>query len=90
MAEVVRQNSAVRISVEGHTDSIGPADYNQSLSERRAEAVRDMLINSQEVSGGQVTAVGRGESVPIADNMIGAGRATNRRVQFILGVAGGE
>jgi adhesin transport system outer membrane protein len=73
VAEVVRKNTAVRISVEGHTDSV---------------AVRDMMVSSHTVNSRQVSAVGYGESVPIADNATEEGRAINRRVQFVLGVAG--
>jgi outer membrane protein, adhesin transport system len=88
VAEVVRKNSAVRMTVEGHTDSTGPAEYNQNLSERRANAVRDMMMSSHTVKASQVSAVGHGESVPVADNATEEGRSTNRRVQFILDVAG--
>lgn len=66
--------------VEGHTDSRGNDDYNQKLSERRANAVRDTLISDFGVSPGKVTAVGYGESRPIATNDTDAGRAENRRV----------
>jgi OOP family OmpA-OmpF porin len=66
--------------VEGHTDSRGNDDYNQKLSERRAVAVRDTLINSFGVDDSKVTAVGYGESRPIATNDTASGRAQNRRV----------
>jgi OOP family OmpA-OmpF porin len=66
--------------VEGHTDSRGNDEYNQKLSERRADAVRDTLITKFGVSDSKVTAVGYGESRPIATNDTAAGRAENRRV----------
>jgi OOP family OmpA-OmpF porin len=66
--------------VEGHTDSIGNDDYNQRLSERRANAVRNVLVSNFGVSPGKVTSVGYGESRPVADNDTAAGRAENRRV----------
>jgi outer membrane protein OmpA-like peptidoglycan-associated protein len=66
--------------VEGHTDSIGTDDYNQRLSERRAAAVRNVLVSSFGVSASKVTSVGYGESRPIATNDTSAGRAENRRV----------
>jgi OOP family OmpA-OmpF porin len=64
---------------EGHTDSTGPEAFNQVLSERRAQSVVDFLA-AQGVGTGRVTAVGFGESKPIADNATREGRAENRRV----------
>jgi OOP family OmpA-OmpF porin len=66
--------------VEGHTDSIGTDEYNQRLSDRRAAAVRNVLVSDFGVSSSKVTSVGYGESRPIADNDTAAGRAENRRV----------
>ena len=68
-------------TVEGFTDSIGTELYNQALSERRASAVRDVLVNKFGVSSARVRAVGYGESRPIADNNTAEGRALNRRVE---------
>lgn len=73
-----RQTSTV---VEGHTDSIGTDAYNQRLSERRANAVRDVLINEHGLESNRVDAVGYGESRPVADNSTEEGRAINRRVE---------
>ena len=67
------------ITVEGYTDSRGSSAYNQDLSEKRANAVKDEMI-SNGIDGGLITAIGRGESSPIADNETSAGRAKNRRV----------
>jgi OOP family OmpA-OmpF porin len=66
--------------VEGHTDSRGSDEYNQRLSERRAAAVRDYLITQFGIDSSRVSAVGYGESRPIATNDTDAGRAQNRRV----------
>jgi OOP family OmpA-OmpF porin len=66
--------------VEGHTDSRGNDAYNQKLSERRAEAVRDTLTTKFGVAAGKVSAVGYGEARPIATNDTAEGRAENRRV----------
>jgi outer membrane protein OmpA-like peptidoglycan-associated protein len=63
----------------GHTDSVGDEAYNQKLSERRAQAVVDFLY-AQGVSPGRITAIGMGETKPIADNATEEGRAQNRRV----------
>ena len=66
--------------VEGYTDSKGSDEYNQKLSERRANAVRDYIVNEFNVAGSRVSAVGYGEANPIATNDTDAGRALNRRV----------
>jgi OOP family OmpA-OmpF porin len=63
----------------GHTDSVGDEAYNQKLSERRAQAVVDFLT-AQGVAAGRVTAIGMGETKPLADNATEEGRAQNRRV----------
>jgi OOP family OmpA-OmpF porin len=73
------QNPAVRIEVAGHTDSVGNDAYNQALSERRANTVRDFLI-SRGVAADRLTAKGYGETEPMADNGTEEGRALNRRV----------
>ncbi|MNU03582.1 Outer membrane porin F precursor [compost metagenome] len=67
--------------MEGHTDSVGTYAYNQKLSERRAAAVRDVLVNQYGVADARVSSVGYGESRPVADNATDAGRAVNRRVE---------
>jgi OOP family OmpA-OmpF porin len=69
------------LKVKGHTDSTGPKAYNQKLSERRAQAVKDYLV-SQGVSASVITTEGYGETQPIASNDTAAGRAQNRRVEF--------
>lgn len=69
------------IEVQGHTDNTGKHDLNVDLSQHRAEAVRDFLINAG-VPDTQLTAKGYGPDRPIADNETKAGRAQNRRVEF--------
>jgi outer membrane protein OmpA-like peptidoglycan-associated protein len=81
LADFMRQYPQTSTVVEGHTDSIGTDAYNQGLSERRANAVRDVLVNQYGVEGGRVNAVGYGESRPVADNATNEGRAINRRVE---------
>lgn len=78
-AETLRRNPTIRVEVAGHTDSVGAAEYNESLSQRRAETVRDYLI-SRGVASDRLSARGYGELEPIADNSTAAGRAQNRRV----------
>jgi len=72
-----------RVEVAGHTDSTGSADFNQRLSEQRAASVRSYLIR-QGVQPARISAVGFGESMPIASNDISQGRAKNRRVEITL------
>jgi len=74
-------NTSVRII--GHTDNVGTAEYNQSLSLRRANAVADVLFAGG-VSGNRITTAGRGEEVPVATNLTPEGRAQNRRVEIII------
>jgi outer membrane protein OmpA-like peptidoglycan-associated protein len=71
------------VQVIGHTDSEGTAAYNQDLSERRALAVSNVLLNTG-VPAGRVVAIGRGEAQPIASNQTAEGRRQNRRVQFVI------
>ena len=73
------------VAVEGHADSTGPADYNDDLSQRRAQAVTDWLIGPGGVAADRITAVAHGENMPIASNDDDAGRAVNRRVTITVG-----
>ena len=68
------------IVIEGHTSSEGSADYNQGLSERRAQTVVAALV-IRGLASGSISAVGKGESVPIASNNTEIGRSLNRRVE---------
>jgi outer membrane protein OmpA-like peptidoglycan-associated protein len=72
----------VNVEIQGHTDSLGTAEYNMGLSERRAKAVREYLV-SKGISPSRMTTRGVGETEPIADNGTKAGRAQNRRVVLI-------
>lgn len=80
-AGALKQIPDTPYEVAGHTDSNASEVYNQDLSERRANRVRNRLIDLG-VSGSQLTAAGYGESRPIADNGTAAGRAENRRVEI--------
>jgi outer membrane protein OmpA-like peptidoglycan-associated protein len=73
----------LKLQIEGYTDSIGSEGYNQTLSEKRAEAVRDYLVSSG-VSMNNVAAQGLGKADPVADNSTAAGRKLNRRVEMIV------
>ncbi|UTW07596.1 OmpA family protein [Pseudomonas benzenivorans] len=81
LADFMNQYPQTRTTVEGHTDAVGTDAYNQKLSERRANAVRQVLVDQYGVSGERVNAVGYGETRPVADNASDAGRAINRRVE---------
>ncbi|MGE5284274.1 MAG: OmpA family protein [Actinomycetota bacterium] len=80
-AEVLVKYPDTYITVEGHTDSTGGAEYNQKLSERRAARVRDLLA-SRGVAASRLSVHGYGETDPIADNGTAEGRQANRRVQL--------
>jgi outer membrane protein OmpA-like peptidoglycan-associated protein len=69
--------------IEGHTDSVGSESYNQELSQRRADSVKAFLIG-QGVAANRVTAVGKGESSPVASNDSSSGRQLNRRVEIVI------
>jgi OOP family OmpA-OmpF porin len=81
LADFMKQYPQTTTVVEGHTDSKGSDAYNQSLSERRANAVRDVLVNQYGVEAQRVNAAGYGEARPVADNATDSGRAVNRRVE---------
>jgi outer membrane protein OmpA-like peptidoglycan-associated protein len=83
-AAFLRANPGVVAIVEGHTDITGTPEYNQWLSDRRANAVRKMLIDKHGVREAQISAVGFGQDRPIADNGTAEGRAVNRRVDLVL------
>ncbi len=84
VAEFMKQFPQTTTVVEGHTDSVGTEAYNQSLSERRAMAVREVLVSEFGIQSGRVDAIGFGEARPVADNDSEEGRAINRRVEAVV------
>jgi len=80
---IVLAHPGLRITVEGHTDSIGGDEYNMKLSENRANAVRTYLV-SQGLGSESVSAQGFGKTRPVADNQTAAGRQQNRRVELVV------
>lgn len=80
---IMDENPNIRYEVQGHTDSTGDAASNQKLSERRAQAIVDKMVELG-VSRSRLVAVGKGESEPISSNNSEAGRAKNRRVEFVV------
>jgi len=83
ISDMVNKYGKTTITIEGHTDSQGADQNNLALSEKRAEAVADYL-QSRKVAHQRLTALGRGEKEPVADNMVEAGRLRNRRVEILL------
>lgn len=82
VASVLKSNPQIKkLQIEGHTDSIGSDAYNMKLSDRRANSVRQYLVNKG-IDANRLVSVGYGESRPIATNKTAAGRAKNRRVEF--------
>ena len=80
---IVLAYPSLHLAVEGHTDSVGTDEYNRQLSERRAEAVRDYLVQ-QGISADAIVASGFGKSEPVASNDTAEGRQQNRRVELVL------
>jgi outer membrane protein OmpA-like peptidoglycan-associated protein len=87
VGDILAKYEENRIRVEGHADSTGSARHNEQLSERRAEAVRKVLLG-RGVKEQQVTALGMGATRPVAGNGTAAGRAQNRRVELHIDVPG--
>lgn len=83
LAKYLQANPNVKVQVDGHTDSRGSNASNQTLSVARAEAVRATLAGMG-VNAGRITTIGHGETEPVADNKIAAGRLQNRRVEVTL------
>lgn len=83
VAKALQEVRARSLIVEGHTDSQGSASYNQGLSQRRADAVKDHLVQ-RGYPADRIQARGKGEGSPIADNASPEGRANNRRVEIVI------
>ncbi len=82
LANHLNKGTFKELVIEGHTDSVGSADYNQYLSLKRAQAIRNYMINVHKFSSSKISAIGFGEAQPIADNGNFQGRQQNRRVEF--------
>jgi outer membrane protein OmpA-like peptidoglycan-associated protein len=83
LSGIVLNYPSLRLTIEGHTDSTGSTELNQTLSEKRAGSVRDYLV-SQGLDAGTLTAQGFGMDMPIADNKTAEGRQKNRRVEIVV------
>lgn len=84
IASVLKKYATTYLEISGHTCNIDTESFNQELSESRANAVRNYLIEGQGISPGRLSAKGYGETQPIADNAIEAGRVKNRRVELMI------
>lgn len=90
VAELIGYSNPTTVRIQGHTDAIGPAAYNQQLSERRAQAVADALVTDYGIDPDRVDTAGFGQRRPLAPNQTPdgrdnpQGRAKNRRVEIIL------
>jgi outer membrane protein OmpA-like peptidoglycan-associated protein len=83
VANALKNEPDRRVTIEGHTDSVGSDDFNLALSQRRADSVQTALLE-RGVSAEQVSSVGKGEGFPVASNDDSGGRQRNRRVELIF------
>lgn len=83
ISQVLQQESAMKLKIVGHTDADGSNESNLSLSQKRAEAVKEALVSVYGISSDRLIHEGKGESEPVGDNGTTDGKAQNRRVEFI-------
>jgi outer membrane protein OmpA-like peptidoglycan-associated protein len=83
IGDLLKQQPALRLEIQGHTDNVGASDANRRLSEARAAAVKQYLVTSHGVPADRLTASGFGDAKPVADNTTEQGRAQNRRVELV-------
>ena len=82
IADMLKQNAGLKVSIEGHTDNTGTEKSNQTLSENRAKSVVSALI-AKGIDKGRLSSKGWGQSKPVADNKTDEGKAKNRRVEIV-------
>jgi outer membrane protein OmpA-like peptidoglycan-associated protein len=83
VVKILQDNPLMKLSIDGHTDNVGADELNQTLSQNRANAVKDYFV-SKGIAESRLTSLGHGETTPIADNKTSAGRQKNRRVEMKL------
>lgn len=81
--KIMQDNPDMKLAIDGHTDNVGSDEMNQTLSDNRANAVKQYFI-SKGIDESRITSAGHGESMPIADNSTASGRQKNRRVEMKL------
>ena len=84
LKDVMAKNPDIRVTVTGHTDNVGKPASNRDLSQRRADNIKQMLVNKG-IPADRITAIGKGDTEPIADNKTKQGRAKNRRIEITIG-----
>lgn len=84
LSEKLYQYPDAQLTIEGYTDSSGSAAYNKRLSQQRADGVKQVLIDRFGIDAARITAVGKGEEFPVADNSTADGQRKNRRVEALL------
>lgn len=84
VADFMKEYPDTTAVIEGHTDNVGNDAYNKALSEKRAQSVRQYIIDKFGIDGSRITAVGYGEEKPVAGNDTAQGRQKNRRVEAVL------
>jgi len=83
VVKIMSENAGMSLAIDGHTDNVGKDDYNQTLSDNRANSVKAYLV-SKGIDESRITATGHGETMPIADNKTAKGRQQNRRSELTL------
>jgi OmpA-OmpF porin, OOP family len=83
IADMLKAHPDLDLLIEGHTDNVGSAGSNLALSDRRAAAVRQVLVDTYKIDGNRLTTVGFGDTVPAAPNTTPEGRQQNRRVELV-------
>lgn len=84
LVDMMKEHPQLRLSVDGHTDNVGPVDYNMKLSLGRAEAVKEYLVTNGQIDPSRITTQGLGYSKPVASNKTEEGRRQNRRSEFTI------
>jgi OOP family OmpA-OmpF porin len=83
IGEMLKEHADLKLTIEGHTDNVGAAASNQSLSEKRAAAVRQFLVDNYSVDASRLSAKGLGSTKPVGSNDTPEGRQNNRRVELV-------
>lgn len=83
IGQMLQQHPELKLTIEGHTDNVGNAAANQTLSDRRAAAVRQFLVTNYQVDGSRLTSKGFGSTKPALSNDTPEGRQQNRRVELV-------
>ena len=83
VGELLRNDTALKLEIQGHTDNVGQPAANLKLSQDRAASVKTYLVSNFGIAAARLTTAGLGDTKPVADNMSEAGRAQNRRVELV-------